>query len=142
MDTSTFLSSLQEHFQTQFKQEQTLLSFSEYLDVVKETPHIQIRDSAQYLRDTFDYYGTEDRVYPYGTFKRFKLFDMPFDEGLDSLIGQEQVQNQVYGLLTDFIREGRVNKLILLHGPNGSAKSTFIQCLMRALENYSSLPEG
>src|SRR5262249_49918897 len=32
--------------------------------------------------------------------------------------------------------------LILLHGPNGSAKSTFIRCLGRALENYSTLDEG
>src|SRR5206468_7166153 len=35
-----------------------------------------------------------------------------------------------------------VNKLILLHGPNGSAKSTFVSCLMRALEFYSQSEQG
>ena len=32
--------------------------------------------------------------------------------------------------------------MILLAGPNGSAKSRFINCLMRALEDYSQQPEG
>jgi predicted Ser/Thr protein kinase len=40
------------------------------------------------------------------------------------------------------VQDGRPNKLVLLHGPNGSAKSTFIRCLGRALEHYSSLEEG
>jgi len=31
---------------------------------------------------------------------------------------------------------------VLLHGPNGSAKSTFVSCLARALEYYSTLDEG
>jgi predicted Ser/Thr protein kinase len=30
----------------------------------------------------------------------------------------------------------------LLHGPNGSAKSTFAACILRALEHFSTLPDG
>src|SRR5205823_13216777 len=41
-----------------------------------------------------------------------------------------------------FVQDGRPNKLVLLHGPNGSAKTTFIRCLGRALEHYSTLDEG
>src|SRR5258705_7068711 len=52
------------------------------------------------------------------------------------------VQNQTYRILRTFVQDGRPNKLILLHGPNGSAKSTFIRCLGRALEHYSTLDEG
>src|SRR5690606_31163349 len=37
---------------------------------------------------------------------------------------------------------GTANKLVLLHGPNGAAKSTFVRCLGRALQHYSSLDEG
>ena len=48
----------------------------------------------------------------------------------------------VFRLLDGFVREGRVNKLILLHGPNGSAKSTFVKTMMRALEAYSRTDEG
>src|SRR5262245_18203602 len=74
--------------------------------------------------------------------RRFKLFDVPFDEGRDRLVGQEEVQGRVYRVICNFVREGGVNKLMLLHGPNGSAKSTFVSCLMRALEYYSTLDEG
>ncbi|MBA3500199.1 MAG: serine protein kinase PrkA, partial [Deltaproteobacteria bacterium] len=72
----------------------------------------------------------------------FKLFDAPFANGEDRLFGQEHVQNTVYRVLRSFQQDGRPNKLILLHGPNGSAKSTFIRCLGRALEHYSTLDEG
>src|SRR5690606_39833130 len=40
------------------------------------------------------------------------------------------------------VHEGVANKLILLHGPNGSAKSTFIRCVGRALQHYSTLDDG
>ena len=60
----------------------------------------------------------------------------------DALVGQEEVQGELYRVLCNFAQEGRPNKLILLHGPNGSSKSTVAACLMRALENYSSTDEG
>ena len=52
------------------------------------------------------------------------------------------MQGAVYRLVSNFAREGRTNRLILLHGPNGSAKSTLVACLQRALEHYSTLDEG
>src|SRR5262249_2162189 len=58
------------------------------------------------------------------------------------LAGQEEVQAAVYRLVSNFAREGRTNRLILLHGPNGSAKSTFVASLQRAMEHYSTLDEG
>ena len=41
----------------------------------------------------------------------------PFDGGRDRLVGQEEVQARVYRVSRNFVREGGVNKLILLHGP-------------------------
>jgi predicted Ser/Thr protein kinase len=40
------------------------------------------------------------------------------------------------------VREGRANRLPLLHGPNGSAKSTVVRCIIQALEHYSTLEVG
>ncbi len=40
------------------------------------------------------------------------------------------------------MQEGRANRLVLMHGPNGSAKSTVAACILRALEHYSTLEEG
>jgi predicted Ser/Thr protein kinase len=60
----------------------------------------------------------------------------------DRLAGHETTQDAFYRVLDGFEREGRANRLILLHGPNGSAKSTFTACLMRGLEAYSDTDDG
>ena len=36
---------------------------------------------------------------------------------------RSSVQEEIYRALSNFVREGRPNRLVLLHGPNGSAKS-------------------
>ena len=118
------------------------MSFEEYYALVAEAPHRHARSAAQYLQDVFEHFGTEDIPHPRGNVTRWKLFDAPWEGGKDRLIGQEEVQGRVYRVIRNFVREGRVNKLILLHGPNGSAKSTFVTCLGRALEHYSTLDEG
>jgi serine protein kinase len=58
------------------------------------------------------------------------------------LVGQEDLQADIYRSLCNFVQEGRANRLILMHGPNGSAKSTVASCILRALEHYSTLEEG
>ncbi len=126
-----------------------LLSFGEYLDLFAQEPIRHTRDASRYLRDVFDHYGTTSVEYPFGTFTRFRLFDLPWERSevpgrlpRGALVGQEAVQGEIYRALSNFAREGRPSRLLLLHGPNGSAKSTFVGCLMRAMENYSALPEG
>ena len=133
---------LHEAVREDFTRNRRVMSFSEYLALAFSDPTRQLRSSTQYIVDCFDHYGSEKVVYPYGEVTRFKLFDAPYANGEDRLFGQEMVQNQTYRILRTFVQDGRPNKLILLHGPNGSAKSTFIRCLGRALEHYSTLDEG
>jgi serine protein kinase len=124
---------------------QRVLSFQEYLTLYATDPARHGRDASRYLRDMFDHYGTTVVDKPWGKRTRFNLFDLPFGEGStrrERLVGQEDVQGEIYRILSNFGREGRPNKLILLHGPNGSSKSTIALCLMRALEDYSTLDEG
>jgi serine protein kinase len=125
-----------------FARNQRVMSFDEYYALLCREPVREARSSAQYLRDAFDHFGTERVRHPTGTITRYKLFDCPFDEGRGRLIGHEDAQGRFYRTLGGFVREGKVNRLILLHGPNGSAKSTFVDCLARALEHYSLLDEG
>jgi serine protein kinase len=125
-----------------FAQNRRVMSFAEYLELATSQPHLQLRSSSQYIVDAFDHFGTEQVEYPWGKIRRFRLFDVPWDQGRERLIGQEGVQNRVYRAVQNFVRDGAPNKLVLLHGPNGSAKSTFVRCLGRALEHYSQLEEG
>ncbi len=125
-----------------FARKRRVMSFGEYFSLFCSDIVRQTRSTAQYLRDALDHFGTESVRSPRGQVTRWKLFDCPWDEGKDHLVGQEEVQGSIYRLVSNFAREGRTNRLILLHGPNGSAKSTLVSCLQRALEHYSTLDEG
>ena len=140
--SAQFIESLSTHFSEQFSQNRALLSFADYLEEVKANPERHTRDTARYLQDAILSYGFSEHSRSYGEVKRYHIFDAPFDQGIDAVSGQEEAQKQLIGLLNDFVREGRVNKLILLHGPNGSAKTSMIACLQRGLEAYSETEEG
>src|SRR5262249_48040420 len=120
------------------------------------------RDAARYVRDMFDHFGTRTVTRPWGELTRWRLFDLPWEpeplrsssvdgrpgrvlstHGRDAaLVGHEELQAEIYRVLSNYVQEGRANRLILMHGPNGSAKSTVAACILRALEHYSSLDEG
>jgi len=125
-----------------FESTRRVLSFDEWFELLCGAPHLHARNAAQYLRDCFDHYGRRDVRIPSGKVARFRLFDCEFDGGVGRLVGQELAQNAFYEALDGFVRIGRVNKLLLLHGPNGSAKTTFLEATMRALEAYSETEGG
>lgn len=143
---------------TRFEQERRVLSFNQYLDLCAREPRRALRDAASYARDALDHFGSYELTRPTGVSRRYRLFDLDFgDEGgapapesqaarhaddRERLIGHEELQESFRRALDGFIREGRVNRMVMLHGPNGSAKSTFVACLMRGLEAYSRAAEG
>src|ERR1019366_7033061 len=143
--------SIAEQVEARFRGGRRVLSLAEFLALFDADPVRHSRDASRYLRDVFDHYGKTAVVHPWGEFTRFNLFDLPWEPAAKgvyrplprgALIGQEQVQEELYRALSNFAREGRPNRLILLHGPNGSAKSTIASCVMAALEHYSTLDEG
>lgn len=129
-----------------FRTERRVLSFEAYLELFASDPVRYSRNASEYVRDAFDHFGTERSSQPWGEEERFKLFDLPWleeeDASGEALIGQERVQAEIYRSLCNFAREARANKLLVLHGPNGSAKSTIARCIMLALEHYSKLDAG
>jgi len=154
MDSLRYLQQIGAQVQDTFLKNKSILSFQEYLEAFAERPRTHARSAAQYIRDCFDHYGTETLKRPAGEVRRFKLFDRPFDRDASDpnalgegnsgapVSGQEEAQNAIYRILNTFVRAGRVNKVILLHGPNGSAKSTIVGAIQRALEDYSRQDEG
>jgi serine protein kinase len=139
MDT---LEAIGKAVQEQFETNQRLLAFDEYLDLMRAAPRRHARGAAQYVRDMFDYFGTERVRHPEGEVRRFKLFDAPWDDGAGMLVGQEETQNAIYRIVSNFAHQRRVDRFILLHGPNGSSKSTITEMISRALEVYSTLDQG
>lgn len=142
MSTKFSVDSIAKKIGEEFKRDKPILSYSGFLELVLEHPELHTRTSAQYTKDCFEYFGTSQIDGFLGEFQRYNLFDAPFDEGRNSVIGHHRVQERVFNLVEAFVRQGRVNKLIVLHGPNGSAKSTFVDTIMRALEAYSKTDQG
>jgi serine protein kinase len=141
-DPKTWLSELSAEMREGYARTRRVMSFGEYMALLHDEMAAQARSAAQYLRDVFDHFGTTKVRGPRGEAIRFCLFDCPWAGGKDSLRGQEEVQDAIYRLISNFAREGRTNRLILLHGPNGSAKSTVVACIERAMEHYSHLDQG
>ncbi|MGA2450589.1 MAG: serine protein kinase PrkA [Polyangiaceae bacterium] len=152
-DAASQVKAIAERVEERFRAARRVLSFAEFLDLFERVPVRFSRDASQYLRDVFDHYGKRVVKRPWGEATRYDLFDLPWETAHGSanpaytlargaLVGQEHVQDEIYRALSNFVRESHPNRLILLHGPNGSSKSTIVQCLMAALEHYSTLDEG
>jgi predicted Ser/Thr protein kinase len=129
-----------------YRQGARVLSFSGYLELCAAHPVRHGRSASMYVRDMFEYYGREVVKRPWGERVRHRLFDAPWQQSGGAreatLVGHEELQGEIYRVLSNFAREGRANRLVLMHGPNGSAKSTAAACIMRALEEYSETDEG
>lgn len=133
------LTKLEQQVKTEFERTNRILTFDEYMSLVVKNPQQHTRGSAQYMLDMMDHFG---RTETSRGETHFKLFDMEFEDPRHRVIAQNEVQHEIYRTLKTFVKEGINNKLILLHGPNGSAKSSLINCISRGLEAYSELPEG
>lgn len=144
MDARRYLGAIGDGVKRAFSEQRSILSFDEYLELFDRVPRSQARSSAQYLRDVMDHFGTAEVQVPWGKERRLKLFDLDFvaEASAFRVAGHEDVQNALYRVLSNFVRTGRVDKLIVLHGPNGSAKSSIVSALIRGMEAYSHLPEG
>lgn len=142
MNARRYLESVGAGVREIFVENRSILSYEEWVEDFLRDPLRQARSSAQYLRDALDHFGTREVETPLGPMRRFRLFDLEFDGGVGAVHGQEEAQNAIYRILGNFVQAGRADKLILLHGPNGSAKSTLVAALARGLEVYSRTPEG
>lgn len=137
-----FLTRIGGDVQERFIAHRSILSFEEYMSLFLRDPRLHARSSAQYLRDAMLFYGGEELDGFLGPRRRFRLYDCAFDRGEGRVAGQEEVQQAIFRQVSNFVRAGKVNKLILLHGPNGSAKTSIISALIRATEHYSRQAEG
>jgi len=118
-------------------------SFWEHLAEIKESPQRHLRSAAQYVRDMFEHFGSEPVTVRGERTVRHRLFDgLPGDPEMQRVVGQEAAIDAVYRCVRNFAMEGRADKMILLHGPNGSAKTTIADLVFKGLEHYSQTPEG
>ncbi len=116
-------------------------SFTAYLECVERNPAVA-RNSWQRLYDMLESHGTSPAARA-GAPRRYRLFDDPFGGGRDAVYGLDEPLEQLVRTLRAGARGlGPERRVILLHGPVGSAKSTIARLLKRGLEEYSKTEAG
>ncbi len=117
-------------------------SFEEYLDLVKKRPEVT-RNAYQRLYDMIVSYGEEEYIDNKKRLIRYPFFTDPLDGGIDAIFGLDiPLMRLVNVLHAAALGYGPEKRIILLHGPVGSSKSTIARLLKKGLEHYSRTPEG
>ena len=125
-----------------FRQQHWEGTFLEYLDMVLQNPKLA-RDAFQRVYDMILSFGTRRYTYLKHSFVHYNFFDDPFDNGADAIYGLDGALMR----LVDFFKSaaqgyGTDRRILLLHGPVGSSKSTIARLLKKGLEHYSATDEG
>src|SRR6187399_2540512 len=117
-------------------------SFEEYLALVRERPQVT-RNAFQRVYDMVISYGTEEYIDNKKKLVRYNFFRDEIDEGKDAVFGLDIPLMRLMNVLKAASEGyGPERRVILLHGPVGSSKSTIARLLKKGLERYSTTHEG
>ncbi len=117
-------------------------NFEEYLDLVRKRPQIT-RTAYQRLYDMVLSHGVEEYIDNKKKLVRYKFFRDESHNGKDAVFGLDVPLMRLMNVLKSAAQGyGTERRIILLHGPVGSAKSTIVRLLKHGAEQYSRTPEG
>jgi len=117
-------------------------SFEQYLQIVRERPQVT-RNAFQRVYDMVISYGTEEYIDNKKKLIRYNFFRDELDGGKDAVFGLDIPLMRLMNVLKAAAEGyGPERRVILLHGPVGSSKSTIARLLKKGLERYSATPEG
>ncbi len=117
-------------------------SFEDYLSLVRERPQIT-RNAFQRLYDMVVSFGEEEYIDNKKRLVRYPFFSDPIGLGKDAIFGLDiPLMRLVHVLQAAAAGYGPEKRVILLHGPVGSSKSTIARLLKKGLEQYSRSAEG
>jgi serine protein kinase len=117
-------------------------SFADYLDIILANPGVT-RTAYQRLYDMILSHGTEDIYENKDKLTRYKFFTEFAARHGDGIYGLDRPLMQLVNTFKSAaLGYGTERRVILLHGPVGSAKSTIARLLKRGLEEYSRTDAG
>ncbi len=139
-------SMLERVFQAQnldtFREQHWQGSFEDYLGIVRERPEVT-RTAYERVYDMILSYGTTEYIDNKKRVTHYHFFDDPENDGADAVFGLDIPLMKLVNIFQSAARRyGTEKRVILLHGPVGSAKSTIVRLLKQGLEIYSRKPEG
>jgi serine protein kinase len=117
-------------------------SLQDYLDLVTKNPAI-VRNSFQRVHDMIMSYGTSTYTEYKKEITRYHFFDDPLNDGKDAIFGIDVHLMKFVNFFKSAARGyGTEKRVLLLHGPVGSAKSSISRLLKKGLEYYSKTDDG
>jgi serine protein kinase len=117
-------------------------SFEEYLHLVRKNPRVT-RNAFQRAYDMILAHGQEEYIDNKKKLVRYKFFKDEVHEGSDAVYGLDVPLMRLMSVFKSAAQGyGTERRVILLHGPVGSAKSTIVRLLKKGLEEYSRTPDG
>lgn len=126
----------------EFREQHWTGTFQEYLDMVAESPDIA-RNAFQRIYDMLLSYGVEQYTLFKERIVHYRFFDDPISGGKDAIFGLDiPLMGLMNCLKAAAHNYGTEKRVLLLHGPVGSSKSTIVRLLKKGLEVYSKKKEG
>ncbi|MFN4261756.1 MAG: PrkA family serine protein kinase [Gemmataceae bacterium] len=117
-------------------------TFEEYLDIVREHPEVT-RTAYQRLYDMIMTHGTEEVYENKEKIIHYKFFTEFATQFGDAIYGLDRtIMHLVNAFKSAAKGYGTERRVLLLHGPVGSSKSTIARLLKKGLEQYSKTDEG
>ena len=117
-------------------------TFEDYLAVVRKNPSV-VRSAFQRVYDMILSYGQEEYIDNKKRLIRYNFFKDEQHNGRDAIFGLDIPLMRLVSVLHSAAqRYGTERRVILLHGPVGSSKSTIARLIKRGMEEYSRTPEG
>jgi serine protein kinase len=117
-------------------------SFEDYLNIVREDPRVS-RTAYQRLYDMIIGYGTEEYIDNKKKITRYNFFKDDQHDGSDAIFGLDIPLMRLVNVFRSAALEyGAEKRIILLHGPVGSSKSTIARLLKRGVQDYSRTDGG
>ena len=117
-------------------------SFEEYLNIVREDPRV-CRTAYKRLYDMIISYGRTEYIDNKKKIVRYDFFSDEKNGGRDAVFGLDIPLMRLVAVIRSAAEElGAEKRIVLLHGPVGSAKSTIARLLKRGIEEYSRTDDG
>ncbi|MFV8750511.1 PrkA family serine protein kinase [Nannocystaceae bacterium ST9] len=117
-------------------------TFEDYLEMLRKNPRVA-RTAHERLYDMVLAAGTATYVDNKKKVTRYKFFSDEKHGGRDAIYGLDiPLMRLVNVLKAAAMRYGTEKRIILLHGPVGSSKSTIVRLLKQGFEEYSRTSEG
>jgi serine protein kinase len=125
-----------------YQQENWQGSFADYLDIAKNNPKTT-RTAHQRLYDMVMSYGTYTVEDGKEELTRYTFFDDPEHNGDDAIFGLTKPLMAVVNVFKSAaLKYGAEKRVLLLHGPVGSSKSTIARLLKEGVQRYSRTDDG